>query len=276
MMTIALFTSWAPLWLAILLALFGRQREAWLLLALFLGWATIKGAITPQALSFAFSGLVLAWRLPTLSPRWRMGGHLLLLLWMVALLHHKVPGFHNPLVLERVLAGGQSVPFNLYFNYDKPLIFFALLLAWPDLRGSGGPINRRALLLLPLPMLGLLLLAWQLGALRPEVGLPDWWLLFAINNLLLTCVVEEALFRGYLQQGLVRRFSLPIGLPLAALLFGADHLAGGPLMMIFAALAGLCYGLAFHWSQRLWVAVLFHFALNITHLALFTYPLARH
>ncbi|SQL02415.1 CAAX amino protease [Pseudomonas aeruginosa] len=45
--------------------------------------------------------------------------------------------------------------------------------------------------------------------------------------------------------------------------------------MLFAGLAGLIYGLAWLWSGRLWVATLFHFGLNLTHLLLFTYPLYR-
>jgi uncharacterized protein len=52
------------------------------------------------------------------------------------------------------------------------------------------------------------------------------------------------------------------------------HLAGGPLLVGFATLAGLCYGLAFHWSGRLSIAIAVHFLFNFAHLALFTYPLA--
>ncbi|MDF5804597.1 CPBP family intramembrane metalloprotease [Pseudomonas aeruginosa] len=64
-------------------------------------------------------------------------------------------------------------------------------------------------------------------------------------------------------------------LALASALFGLAHFAGGPLLMLFAGLAGLIYGLAWLWSGRLWVATLFHFGLNLTHLLLFTYPLYR-
>ncbi|MNF14531.1 CAAX amino terminal protease self- immunity [compost metagenome] len=65
-----------------------------------------------------------------------------------------------------------------------------------------------------------------------------------------------------------------MGILVASLLFGAAHLAGGPLLMLFAALAGVCYGLAFQWSGRLSVAILLHFLFNFAHLAFFTYPLA--
>jgi len=48
------------------------------------------------------------------------------------------------------------------------------------------------------------------------------------------------------------------------------------LLMIFAALAGLIYGLVWHWSGRLWLATAFHFALNMVHLLFFTYPALAH
>jgi len=48
--------------------------------------------------------------------------------------------------------------------------------------------------------------------------------------------------------------------------------AGGSLLVIFATLAGLIYGLAWMLSGRLWVAVLFHVGLNLCHLLFFTYP----
>ncbi|WP_164980022.1 CPBP family intramembrane glutamic endopeptidase, partial [Aeromonas veronii] len=167
------------------------------------------------------------------------------------------------------------VPFNMYLNLDKPLLLFGLLLACPMLLGKGGAIRWRPLALLLLPLGALLVIAWQLGALKPEVGLPHWWWLFALNNLLFTCVAEEALFRGAIQQGLTERYRPWIGIVVAALLFGAIHLPGGPLLALFATLAGCCYGLAFQLSGRLSVAILIHFAFNFAHLALFTYPLAH-
>lgn len=187
-----------------------------------------------------------------------------------------MPGFDNLRVLDKVQAGPASVPFTLYLNLDKPLIFFALLLAIPGLLGPGGTMRWRPLALLILPLAALLITAWQLGALKPEAGLPHWWWLFAFNNLLFTCVAEEALFRGCIQQGVASRSTPWAGLLVASLLFGAAHLAGGPLLVLFAALAGACYGLAFQLSGRLSVAILLHFLFNFAHLALFTYPLASH
>ena len=265
---------WLALGLAVLLCLARQQRSGLILLGVALLTALWLERLSPVAALVSLAGLLLAWRTPGLSQPWRGVALTLLLLWAMTLTLHLVPGFDNLKVLDRVQAGPASVPFTLYLNLDKPLIFFGLLLAWPALLGPGGTMRWRPLALLTLPLAALLITAWQLGALKPDVGLPHWWWLFAFNNLVFTCVAEEALFRGLIQQGVASRSKPWLGLLVASLLFGSAHLAGGPLLVLFAALAGACYGLAFQLSGRLSVAILLHFLFNFAHLALFTYPLA--
>ncbi|MGH7577476.1 MAG: lysostaphin resistance A-like protein [Longimicrobiales bacterium] len=115
------------------------------------------------------------------------------------------------------------------------------------------------------------------GRIAPEPKWPHLGWLWALNNLLLVCMTEEAVFRGYLQGELSRRFSgvrhgdiLAIGI--AATLFGLAHAAGGIGLIVVAGLAGVGYGLAYR-VGGLQAAVLAHFGLNLTHFTLFTYPL---
>lgn len=186
---------------------------------------------------------------------------------------HLIPGFNNLQILDKVTAGPLSAPFSMYLNLDKPLALFALFLAYPFLLGSEAKGRIKPALLVMIPLLSLLPISAMLGALKPELSLPSWWWLFALNNLIITCVAEEAVFRGFVQQSLSRRFDWRLGLVIASILFGLAHFSGGPLLILFATLAGLGYGLVFHFTGRLWCAVLAHFLFNFSHLVFFTYPI---
>ena len=200
---------------------------------------------------------------------------LLLVMAAIALFLHLVPGFNNLNVLKNVKVGPLSAPFSMYYNLDKALIPFILLACLPTLFATKKhpSVSRLGWLGLIASIPALLLLAVALGVLKIEMHTPAWIGSFVVANVFFVCLAEEALFRGYLQQRLSQWLGNYPALLLTALLFGAAHIAGGPLLMVFAALAGVIYGLAWLWSGRLWVAVAFHFALNLMHLLFFTYPL---
>ncbi|MDC9615293.1 CPBP family intramembrane metalloprotease [Xenorhabdus khoisanae] len=193
----------------------------------------------------------------------------------ILLFIHYFPGFHNLKYLDKVQAGPLSAPFSMYFNFDKALLPFTLLFCLPTLFTRkpvvNAPSHGWALLIAAIP--ALLWLATVLGGLSVELHLPSWFPAFVLANLFFVSLAEEALFRGYIQQKLSQWMSPYLALVITSLLFGAAHFAGGGLMMIFATLAGLIYGVAWMWSGRLWVAVAFHFSLNLMHLLFFTYPI---
>lgn len=193
----------------------------------------------------------------------------------VALFLHAIPGFHNPKVLDAVVVGPQSIPFTMYFNMDKAVVPFILMMCMPTLFVAK-PLYKAGkagwgILVLAIPVL--LLLAVALGGLRIELHAPEWFAQFALANIFFVSLAEEALFRGYLQQRLSRILHPVVALLIASVIFGLMHYRGGLLLIIFASLSGIIYGLAWMWSGRLWVATLFHFGLNCVHLLFFTYPM---
>ena len=272
---------WVPFGLAMVAGLVDQKAPAivFLIVTAFAGMN--MGRIEIFALVSSFSVLLMAYYLPTLrkngNTQWASYAvWFIIITWCVLLFCHLVPGFNNLKVLDHVVAGTQSTPYSMYLNLDKPLIFFALLFAYPLLLGDKSQFRWKCALVTLIPLLMLLPVAVFLGALKPEFSFPSWWWIFALNNLLLTCIVEEAFFRGFIQQTISRRFDWRLGLVVASILFGLAHLSGGIMLMIFAGLAGLGYGLIFHFTQRLWCAVLGHFIFNCTHLLLFTYPVLSH
>lgn len=202
---------------------------------------------------------------------------ILLLLASVGLMLHLIPGFHNLRVLDGVRMGPESAPFTMYYNFDKALVPFVLLICLKSLLTTDTRPHTKPLywLMLAVTVPVLLMVAVVLGGLKIELHHPEWLFQFVLANIFFVSLAEEALFRGYLQQRLSSVMHPVLALIIASLLFGGLHYAGGSLMVIFATLAGLIYGLAWMLSGRLWVAVLFHVGLNLCHLLFFTYPVLQ-
>ncbi|SFM69847.1 CPBP family intramembrane glutamic endopeptidase [Marinobacter zhejiangensis] len=192
------------------------------------------------------------------------------------LLVHTAPGYDGLLLAEQVVMKPASVAIDLYFNHDKIWVAWSLLGWLPMIRQSLTP--RRGFLPLLTPFLLLaglalvMLLATVLELVHWQHGLPEWFWVFAIANLLNTCIAEEMLFRGLVQRQLQIRFGWIVALLGTSLLFGLAHVPGGWSFVAVASLAGLVYGLTYLWTGRLVWAVLVHWLLNLSHLMLFTYP----
>ncbi|AIR03694.1 CAAX protease [Cedecea neteri] len=270
---------WILLAAALLVLQFNKKISLGLLLATVV-WGAFEGVLDWRALVSltAIALLALAYLKADNRKSVRYVLEFLLVAAAVGMTIHAVPGFHNPKVLDSVIAGPQSAPFSMYYNFDKALVPFILLVVMKSLFVSEPKYQpaRPGWFLLVALIPGLLLLAVALGGLKIEPHFPQWLLPFLFANIFFVSLAEEVLFRGYLQQRLSGFMPPVAALIISAAIFGGLHFAGGPLLIIFATLAGLIYGLAWMWSGRLWVAVAFHVGLNITHLLLFTYPVLRH
>jgi len=262
-------------------ALQPSRRLALLLLALtaLLGFyhQVLTWPVLPLLAGIA--ALVALRRFDPMHSRLHILSEALLVLISLGLLLHLLPGFNNPLQVDEVKIGAQSLPFSFSFNFDKALIPFVLLACMPTLFRAGAcppryPWVAALALIAAVPLL--LGSAVLLGGLAFEPHNPPWLAAFMLANLFFVSLAEEALFRGYLQQRLREALGGMPALLLSSLLFGLAHIQGGVLLVFFASLAGLLYGLAWHWSGRLWLATALHFALNLTHLLLFTYPALHH
>ncbi|WP_419711177.1 type II CAAX prenyl endopeptidase Rce1 family protein [Pseudomonas sp. NFX224] len=206
-------------------------------------------------------------------------GHALFIFLALALAMHWLPGFYNGRVIPAQQFTDDAVRFSLYLNLDKPLIGFWLLLVCPWIVGWRS--LRLFLYATPLALTVSAVLALGGALLLGVIGwAPKWpehaWL-WLLNNLLLVTLVEEALFRGYIQGGLSRCFKhLAYGenlaLLLASLLFGLVHAGAGWQWVLLAGLAGIGYGLAYRFGG-LAAAIATHFGLNVLHFGLFTYPM---
>jgi membrane protease YdiL (CAAX protease family) len=206
-------------------------------------------------------------------------GHALFILLALTLALHWWPGFHSARMIDQERFTENATPFSMNLNLDKPLIGFWLLLICPWIIGRHSVLQalKAVALILSLTAIVTLGSAWLVGIVEWAPKWPPQAWLWINNNLLLVTLVEEALFRGYLQGGLSRRFQhLPYGeylaLLIAALLFGMAHWGAGWQWILLATLAGIGYGLAYRFGG-LAAAIATHFGLNLLHFGLFTYPM---
>ncbi|EJM78129.1 CPBP family intramembrane glutamic endopeptidase [Pseudomonas sp. GM55] len=206
-------------------------------------------------------------------------GHVLFIFLSLALALHWWPGFYNARMIDQERFTADAIPFSMNLSLDKPLIGFWLLLVCPWIIGRHSLMqtvkaSTGALSLTAIVTLGG---AYLQGTVEWSPKWPDQAWLWMNNNLLLVTLVEEALFRGYLQGGLSRRlkhllYGEYLALLIASLLFGLVHWGAGWEWVLLATLAGAGYGIAYR-SGGLAAAIATHFGLNLLHFGLFTYPM---
>ncbi len=282
LLTLALAALWAR----------GPQRtgaRAWAWLGLLgaasaAGW--FHGIVQPAALvgllGFGFA-TVGVYR-PPADRRLRLLAHVGFVALAAALMTHLWPGFANPRVIDARQFTPDALPFRLHLNFDKAALGLLILAFGARLLGSWAEVRTMLVRLWPVALGTVAVLmgaALVSGYVRFAPKLPPETALWLWVNLCFTCVAEEALFRGYLQQQLAaawqhRRHGAAAALGVAALAFGLAHAGGGPAYVVLSTVAGLGYGWAYLRTGRIEAAILTHFALNTVHFLGFTYPaLAR-
>ncbi|MEW6462478.1 MAG: CPBP family intramembrane glutamic endopeptidase [Pseudomonadota bacterium] len=198
---------------------------------------------------------------------------ILVLLGGIALAAHLLPGFRPWPLWEPRQLSPDAAPYALRLSWDKLLVGMTLLAWWLGQPGKPALSCTRAGLVCILTLLAVPPLAIALGLVAWQPKWPDGLWLWLAVNLGVAVVAEELLFRGVLQPALTQRLGTWPGLLLTAALFGAAHLPFSALFALLAAVAGLGYGLAFHYSGRLSLAIALHAAVNLLHVLLLSYPL---
>lgn len=204
----------------------------------------------------------------------------------LGLLAHLFPGFHNWKIVDHVSLTPDAYPFSLYLNFDKPFIGIFVLAFGVPLLSSLKQLGQVVKTALPLILGGIILMilfSLFSGLILWEPKFPSLFWFFALENLLLVSIIEEAFWRGFIQKEFFRLFGQKgyganIGCVLAtSLFFAALHYNWVPslpfLGLVF--IAGIIYGSIYQYTKALEASILCHWLLNLTHFTLFTYPILK-
>ena len=210
----------------------------------------------------------------------RVTSGVLAIILSVMLASHLIPGFNNWKVVDSVSLTETSLPYSMYLNMDKTLVGLAILgLGFPLIKSlkEWGSVLRSTL---PIFLVGLIVLAsasQAFGYTHWDFKFPDLFFVWALINLIFTCVSEEAFFRGFLQKNLFKilqkyKHGNILSLIIVSILFGLSHFAGGFKYVILSTIAGIVYGYVYQKTQRIEASILCHFGVNTFHFIFLTYP----
>ncbi len=213
------------------------------------------------------------------SKYFRFALHILFMLCAYALMAHLVPGIINIQLIDDVKFSYDSVPYSTYLNFDKSYlgIVILLLIGFGSKKFNYKLILKAAAKNFLLASTIVMLLALSFGFVRWDVKFHELFWIWALKNLFLTCMAEEAFYRRYVQGGLEKLLIEKNKNPLwaivpSALIFGIAHYTGGFGYVILSTIAGGFYGYAYATTGRVEAAILTHFGLNLVHFLFFSYP----
>lgn len=263
--------------------MFPRVRRAWPIpVCLSIATAVSAGIVDWAGLPIIalFAGACLAAARLKLPIPVRILAWATVLVCAVALAAHQLPWINSVLVFDAVIVSPLAAPYTLYWNYDKALagVLLYAVCVQPQHRVEW----RRTIIAIAVAVALTPILVGAPALVAKFVVLDPKWpailVLWVPANLLVTCLAEEVFFRGLLQRYLAHalRATIPsaglVALVVCAAVFGIAHIGVSVTYAILATLAGLGYGAVYHATRRVEASILVHFALNLTHLLLFTYP----
>ncbi len=201
----------------------------------------------------------------------------------IGLLIHLFPGFTPWKIIDKEQLSANAYPFSLSLGFDKPIVGILVLALGLPLITTINDLERILKTALPLIILGIALmitLSLFSGLIKWDPKLPKLFWFFAIENLILVSVIEEAFWRGFVQRECFRwlggkGFLANTGcVVLTSIFFAALHYFWVPsipfLGLIFVA--SIIYGSIYQYTRSIEASIATHWLFNITHILLFTYP----
>lgn len=199
----------------------------------------------------------------------------------VFIMAHMVKGFNNLLLLKGITYGHSATAINMYLNFDKVSLAILLLGLYIPVIQKAEAWKYTFLIAIPYTAFAVILLFFyskSANLATIDIKIPATTLYFLVVNLFFVAIPEEAFFRGFLQQEIVKGLPNKAGPFLAilsvSLLFGFMHFFFIPnfYFILGAIIASILYGTIYHFSQTIEAAIFTHFFVNVIHFFFFSYP----
>lgn len=212
------------------------------------------------------------------------------LLWLViiaaaiAMRAHIMPGFYNWQLIDAEILSDNAHEYSLWLNMDTALVGLGILLFGLTPIHHLHDVSRmfRKMALPSIIGIGLIAsTATLLKIVQVDAKVPQFWLIWMIINLMITCMSEEALFRFFIQQKLQdwvghKKYGVAFAIFIAALVTTFTHfnlMFAGYMATVFVA--SIFYGYVYYVTKRIEASILLHFAVNVSHFFFFTYPMLQ-
>jgi membrane protease YdiL (CAAX protease family) len=201
---------------------------------------------------------------------------------------HQIPSIDNIELLTNIKLSKNSSNFDLWLNFDKPLIaIFLLFFSYNPPKKFSDYKNifiQTIKLFVPL-LIMLLALGTFVNFLVFDPKFPNFEITFLwlIKMVFLTIFAEEFFFRFFIQNNVIllcknskyfSKNSQIIGLIFTSIIFGLTHFNQGFVFILLATICGFFYGLIFIRTRYIEASILLHFLINLTHFIFFSYPSA--
>jgi membrane protease YdiL (CAAX protease family) len=194
--------------------------------------------------------------------------------WSVLTMLHALPGFNNFHLIINYKITVDAVPYNLFVNFDKPIIgivLYGFLLHKPSTISEIGRDLFKCKHIIICAIVTILSSAYWLGFVKFELKYPHFFKIWLALNTI-TVITEEVFFRGWFFNLLYQRFSMYSSIIISSLVFGIFHYRGGVPYILLATIASIFYSYIYVRTNKIENSIILHLMINVIHILFLTYP----
>jgi len=262
--------------------IFEKKIFAIIFLGIAIATAYIVNIITTEALFYTLCYLLAT----TVYYKAKTRVSTKILLWFIifisafALGSNWLNGFHQWKIISDEIISKDAIPYSLNLYFDTIIASMGILIY--ACNPSRRVIYYKYMLVKVFPFSVVVMSMLFFGVIffhivKVDLKVPNFWLIWLMSNLLITCVTEETIFRLFMQGTLSRilatyKFRGVISILIPAVFHAAYYMPVPMSSYITLMAMSCCYGYVYHITKRIEASIIMHLVMNSVHFFVFTYP----